>query len=70
MATMLEEYTTEKQRSVMCFCVQNDSMQRIFIEKCFLFTVGSVFLGNDDVLPIHLVEIVTEATVQWVEELI
>jgi hypothetical protein len=21
---------------------QNDSMQRIFIEKCFLFTVGSV----------------------------
>jgi hypothetical protein len=24
------------------FCGQNDSMQRIFIIKCFLFTVGSV----------------------------
>jgi hypothetical protein len=44
MATMLEEYSTEEQRSVMCFfvCVQKDSVQRIFAKKCFLFTVGSV----------------------------
>jgi hypothetical protein len=26
----------------MRFCVQKDSMQRIFIKNCFLFTVGSV----------------------------
>jgi hypothetical protein len=24
------------------FCGQNDSVQRIFLKKCFLFTVGSV----------------------------
>jgi hypothetical protein len=36
------EYTTEEQRSVVRFCGQNDSMQRIFIKKCFLFMVGSV----------------------------
>jgi hypothetical protein len=38
MVTVLEECSTEEQRSV----VQRDSMQRIFIKKCFLFTVGSV----------------------------
>jgi hypothetical protein len=41
MATVLEEYTTDEQRSVVLFSVQKDSMQRIFIKKCFLFTVGS-----------------------------
>jgi hypothetical protein len=41
MATVLE-FTTEEQRSVVLFCGQKDSMQRIFIKKCFLFTVGSV----------------------------
>jgi hypothetical protein len=41
MATFLE-YTIEEQRSVVLFfCGQKDSMQRIFIKKCFLFTVGS-----------------------------
>jgi hypothetical protein len=31
------------QRSIVrFFCGQKDSMQRIFITKCFLFTVGSV----------------------------
>jgi hypothetical protein len=35
--------TTEEQRSVMRFCGQKDSMQRIFIKKYFLFTVGSVY---------------------------
>jgi hypothetical protein len=42
MATVLQECTTEEQRSVVCFCWRKDSMQRIFIKKCFLFTVGSV----------------------------
>jgi hypothetical protein len=41
-ATLLEEYTTKEQRYVVLFCGQKDSMQRIFIKKCFLFTVGSV----------------------------
>jgi hypothetical protein len=43
MATVLEAYTTEEQRSfVPFFYGQNDSMQRIFIKKYFLFTVGSI----------------------------
>jgi hypothetical protein len=42
MATELEEYNTEEQRSVGRFCGQEDSVQRIFIKKYFLFTVGSV----------------------------
>jgi hypothetical protein len=43
MATLFERYTTEKQRSVVFLCGQKDSMQSIFINKCFLFTVGSVY---------------------------
>jgi hypothetical protein len=39
---MFEGFTTEEQRSIVTFCGQKDSMQRIFIKKCFLFTVGSV----------------------------
>jgi hypothetical protein len=42
MATVLEGYTNEEQRSVVLFCGQKDSKQRIFIKKYFLFTVGSV----------------------------
>jgi hypothetical protein len=43
MATVLEEYSTEKQSFVVrFFCGQKDTMQRIFIKKCFLFMVGSV----------------------------
>jgi hypothetical protein len=42
MATVLQECTTVKQNSVVCFYRQRVSMQRIFIKKCFLFTVGSV----------------------------
>jgi hypothetical protein len=42
MEIVLEDYTTEEQRSVVRFCGQKDSMQRICIKKCFLFTVGSV----------------------------
>jgi hypothetical protein len=42
MATVLEEYTTEELRSGVLFGGQNDSMQRIFINKLFLFTVVSV----------------------------
>jgi hypothetical protein len=61
-------------------------MQRIFIKKCFLFTVGSVcrikrFTTEprnsqgpskvaDDARPGRPVETATEATVQRVEELI
>jgi hypothetical protein len=44
MATVLEVCTTEKQRSlVLFFCGQKNSIQRILIKKCFLFTVGSVY---------------------------
>jgi hypothetical protein len=39
---VFEEYITEEQCSVVRFCGQKDSVQRIFIKKCFLFTVGSV----------------------------
>jgi hypothetical protein len=43
MATVLEYTgTIEEQRSIVIFCGRKDSMQRIFIKKCFLFTVGSV----------------------------
>jgi hypothetical protein len=41
MATVLKTCTIEEQRCAF-FCGQKDSMQRIFIKKCFLFTVGSV----------------------------
>jgi hypothetical protein len=40
MATMLEMYTTEEQRSVVRFCGQKSSIQNILIKKYFLFTVG------------------------------
>jgi hypothetical protein len=43
MAILLGEYTTEEQSSVVLFFGgQADSMQRIFMKKSFLFTVGSV----------------------------
>jgi hypothetical protein len=42
MVTVFDHYTTEEQRSVVHFCGQRDSMQRIFVKKCFLFTAGSV----------------------------
>jgi hypothetical protein len=43
MPTVFKHCNTEEQHSVVhFFCVQKDSMQRIFIEKLFLFTVGSV----------------------------
>jgi hypothetical protein len=42
MANLLVGYTTKEQLSVVRFCGQKDSMQRIFIKKCFLFIVGSV----------------------------
>jgi hypothetical protein len=42
MATVLEECITEERRCCTFLCGQNDSMQRIFINKCFLFTVGNV----------------------------
>jgi hypothetical protein len=42
MATLLEEFIAEEQRHVVGFCDQKDSMQRIFIKKYSVFTVGSV----------------------------
>jgi hypothetical protein len=42
MATVLEKCTREEHRFVVCFCGQKGWMQRIFIEKCILFTVESV----------------------------
>jgi hypothetical protein len=42
MATVFEGCTIEEQRSVVrFFCGQKDSMQKMFINKCVLFTVGS-----------------------------
>jgi hypothetical protein len=41
-ATVLEEYTNKEQSSVVRFCGQQDSMQRMFTKKCFLFMVASV----------------------------
>jgi hypothetical protein len=44
MATVLEKYATEGQRFVVFyFFGQKDSIQRIFIKKCFLFKVGCVW---------------------------
>jgi hypothetical protein len=43
MTAVLEEYTTEERSCVVLSCVQKDSMQTIFINECFLFTVGSVW---------------------------
>jgi hypothetical protein len=42
MATVLEGCTTEEQRSVVRFCGEKDSVNRMFINKYFLYTVGSV----------------------------
>jgi hypothetical protein len=42
MATVLDECNTEEQRFVVRFSVGRGSMERIFIKKYFLFTVGSV----------------------------
>jgi hypothetical protein len=42
MATVLAEYTTEDKRYVLRFLWAKNSMKRIFIKKCFLFTVESV----------------------------
>jgi hypothetical protein len=42
MTTVLEDGTTEEQRSVVLFLWEKDSMKRIFVKKCFLFTLGSV----------------------------
>jgi hypothetical protein len=43
MATVHDVYTNEEQRSVVRFlCGQKNSMQRIFIKKYFLSTVGCV----------------------------
>jgi hypothetical protein len=37
MATMLEDFNTEEQSSIVrFFCKQKDIMQRIFIKKCLL----------------------------------
>jgi hypothetical protein len=41
MATVLEG-VLPKSSVVRIFCGQKDSMQRILIKKCLLFTVGSV----------------------------
>jgi hypothetical protein len=43
MATVLEESTTVEKRSVVLLsCGRKDTLQRIFIKKCFQFTVGNV----------------------------
>jgi hypothetical protein len=39
---VLEAYATKELRYVVRFCGQKDSMQKILIKKCLLFTVGSV----------------------------
>jgi hypothetical protein len=42
MATVLEECTSEEQRSAVRFCGKKDSRRWMFIKECFLFTVGCV----------------------------
>jgi hypothetical protein len=43
MATVLEGFTTEEQRSVArFFCGQRDSVRRIFTKKSFLFAMRSI----------------------------
>jgi translation initiation factor 1 (eIF-1/SUI1) len=42
MATVLEGCTSEEERSVVIFERRKDTVQRILIKKCFLFTAGSV----------------------------
>jgi hypothetical protein len=42
MVMVPDECTTEEQRSLVRFLWAENSMQRIFMKKCFLFTVGSV----------------------------
>jgi hypothetical protein len=42
MAIVLEVCTTQEQCSVVLFCGQKGSRQKIFIKQCFLCTVGSV----------------------------
>jgi hypothetical protein len=44
MAIVLEECSTKEQHFLMRFCGQKDSMQRIFVKKCFLFTVENACL--------------------------
>jgi hypothetical protein len=39
---VLQDFSTEEQRSGMCFLWKNDSMHRIFTNKYFLFMVRSV----------------------------
>jgi hypothetical protein len=86
MATVLEDCTTKELRTVVRFYGRKDSMQRIFIKKCFLFTMGSVHRvrrfttgsiksqgrseAANDARPGRPLEIATEAAVERVEELI
>jgi hypothetical protein len=42
MVTLLEAYTTKEQGSVVRFLWAKGLNAKIFIKKCFLFTVGSV----------------------------
>jgi hypothetical protein len=42
MMTVLEECTTEEQRSIVRFCRQKNLTLKILIKKYFLFTMGSV----------------------------
>jgi hypothetical protein len=45
MVTVLEGCTTEEQCSFVCvFYGQKNTVQRIFMKKCFLFMMGSVCL--------------------------
>jgi hypothetical protein len=43
MATVLADVLPKNSVLLCVFRGQKDSMQRVFIKKCFLFTVGSVW---------------------------
>jgi hypothetical protein len=43
MMIVVEECTIKEQCSIVLFCGQKDSLQRIFIKKCFRFMLGSVY---------------------------
>jgi hypothetical protein len=44
METVPEECTVEEQRSIVRFYGRKDSMQRLLIKKCFLYSMGSLCL--------------------------
>jgi hypothetical protein len=43
MVTTFEDSSTKDSVLLLVFCGQKDTMQRVFIKKCFMIIVGSVY---------------------------